>query len=67
GDGYEQEENTLPVYMPDAVNLFEQSDFIRNALGEEMQRIFTLTKKQEIEEFRKRISVLEYQSYLQQL
>lgn len=67
GDGYEQEENSLPVYMPDAVNLFQHSDFIRNALGEEMQRIFTLTKQQEIEEFRKRISVLEYQSYLQQL
>ena len=67
GDGYAQEDNALPVYMPDAVNLFRESDFIRNALGEEMQRIFTLTKQQELEEFRRRISTLEYQSYLQQL
>jgi glutamine synthetase len=67
GDGYAQENDALPVYMPDAVNLFRQSDFIRNALGEEMQRIYTLTKQQEIEEFRRRISLLEYQSYLKQL
>lgn len=67
GDGYAQEDDTLPVYMPDAVELFRQSDFIRHALGEEMQRIYTLTKQQEIEEFRRRISLLEYQSYLKQL
>ena len=67
GDGYAQEDAVLPQYMPDAVSLFHDSDFIRNALGEELQRIYTLTKQQEIEEFRKRISLLEYQSYLQQL
>ena len=67
GDGYAQAENTLPVYMPDAVNLFSDSDFIRSALGPELQRIYTLTKQQEIEEFRKRITLLEYQSYLEQL
>ena len=32
-----------------------------------MQRIFTLTKEQEIDEFRKRITTLEYQSYLEKL
>jgi glutamine synthetase len=67
GDGYSQEEATLPVYMPDAVKLFSESDFIRNSLGEELQRIFTLTKQQEIEEFRKRVTLLEHQSYLEQL
>ncbi|RLA47377.1 MAG: glutamine synthetase [Gammaproteobacteria bacterium] len=67
GDGYAQEEASLPVYMPDAVKLFSESDFIRNALGSELQRIFTLTKEQEIAEFRKRITTLEYQSYLEQL
>ncbi len=53
--------------MPDAVKLFSESDFIRSALGSELQRIFTLTKEQEINEFRKRITTLEYQSYLEQL
>jgi glutamine synthetase len=67
GDGYAQEEAKLPVYMPDAVRLFRESDFIRNSLGEEVQRIYTLTKEQELEEFRKRISVLEYQSFLEKL
>ena len=68
GDGYSQaQEASLPVYMPDAVRMFRQSDFIRNALGPEIQRIFTLTKEQEIEEFRKRITELEYQSFLERL
>ena len=67
GDGYTQEKITLPVYMPDAVNLFSESDFIRNSLGEELQRIFTLTKQQEMEEFRRRITLLEYQSFLEKL
>jgi glutamine synthetase len=67
GDGYTQEKAKLPVYMPDAVQLFSESDFIRHSLGSELQRIYTLTKQQELEEFRKRISTLEYQSYLEKL
>lgn len=67
GDGYAQEVNTLPVYMPDAVKLFSESDFIRNSLGEELQRIYTLTKEQELAEFRRRITQLEHQSYLEKL
>ena len=67
GDGYAQEEASLPVYMPEAVRLFRESDFIRNALGPELQRIYTLTKTQELDEFRKRITTLEYQSYLEKL
>jgi glutamine synthetase len=67
GDGYAQEEATLPVYMTDAVRLFSESDVIRNALGPELQRIFTLTKEQEIAEFRRRITTLEYQSFLEKL
>jgi len=67
GDGYAQEVAKLPVYMPDAVNLFSESEFIRSSLGSELQRIYTLTKQQEVEEFRKRITPLEYQSYLEKL
>ncbi len=67
GDAYASEEATLPVYMPDAVRLFRESDFIRNALGVELQRIYTLTKEQELAEFRRRITTLEYQSYLEKL
>ncbi len=67
GDGYAKEKKLLPVYMPDAVRLFSESDFIRKAMGPEFQRIFTLTKEQEIAEFRRRITTLEYRSYLEQL
>ena len=67
GDGYAQEKTPLPVYMQDALTAFSESDFIRAALGGELQRIFTLTKQQEIEEFRRRITALEYQSYLERL
>ena len=67
GDGYTQEKEKLPVYMPDAVKLFSESDFIRHGLGSELQRIYTLTKQQELEEFRKRVTALEYQSYLEKL
>jgi glutamine synthetase len=67
GDGYAQAENLLPVYMQDAVARYHESPFIRTYLGPEIQRIFTLTKEQEINEFRRRISPLEYQSYLEKL
>ena len=67
GDGYAKEKKLLPVYMPDAVRIFSESDFIRKAMGPEFQRIFTLTKEQEIAEFRRRITTLEYRSYLEQL
>lgn len=67
GNGYAREEETLPAYMPDAVRLFSRSDFIRNALGSDLQKIYTLIKEQETAEFRKHITTLEYQSYLEQL
>jgi glutamine synthetase len=67
GDGYTQVTEKLPQYMPDAVQLFSESDFIRHSLGGELQRIYTLTKQQEVAEFRKRITTLEYQSYLEKL
>ncbi|MDP4651675.1 MAG: glutamine synthetase, partial [Haliea sp.] len=65
GDGYAQKTGSLPGYMHEALDRFRSSDFIRAALGGEMQRIFTLTKEQEVAEFRRRVSLLEYQSYLE--
>ncbi len=68
GDGYAQpEQQLLPTYMQDAVALFSQSSFITAAMGPELQRIFTLTKEQEIAEFRRRVTTLEYQTYLERL
>ncbi|MEM8548542.1 MAG: glutamine synthetase family protein [Pseudomonadota bacterium] len=67
GDGYEQVRELLPQFMPDAVKRWKHSDFIRSHLGEELQRIYTLTKEQEIDEFRSRITQLEYQTFLEKL
>jgi glutamine synthetase len=67
GDGYSQEKDSLPVYIQDAVKIFSESEFIKANLGGELQRIYALTKEQEIAEFRKRITTLEYQTYLEKL
>ncbi len=67
GDGYEQAGEQLPQYLPEAIKLFEESTFIARNLGDELQRIYALSKLQENAEFRARISELEYQSYLERL
>jgi len=67
GDGYSQEKELLPVYIQDAVKIFRESEFIKTNLGSEVQRIYALTKEQEIAEFRKRITTLEYQTFLEKL
>ena len=64
GDAYEQCEPSLPDNWADAVNAFRNSDFVREYLGADLQRVLTLTKEQEMAEFEKHISPLEYQSYL---
>lgn len=67
GDGYQSEEPQLPVHMQGALRLFGASSFISDALGPEMQRTFGLTKSQELEEFQRHITALEYHAYLQRL
>ena len=67
GDGYAQAGETLPVYLPEAIRLFETSEFIERNLGHEFRRIYSLSKWQENAEFRSRITPLEYQSYLEKL
>jgi glutamine synthetase len=67
GDGYEQAGEPLPQYLPDAIRLFQQSEFIARNLGGELQRIYSLSKLQENAEFRARVTDLEYQSYLEKL
>jgi glutamine synthetase len=67
GDGYEQAGESLPLYLPESIELFQGSDFITRNLGKELQRIYSLSKLQENAEFRSRVSELEYQSYLERL
>jgi glutamine synthetase len=67
GDGYSQPGPQLPIHMQDALSLFGTSSFISSALGAEMQRIFGLTKAQELAEFQRHITALEYHAYLERL
>lgn len=67
GDGYGVEGPPLPLYMPEALRLFGASSFISNALGPEMQRNFCLTKRQELDEFERHITSLEYHAYVERL
>ena len=53
--------------MQDALHLFSESSFISGALSPEMQRNFSLTKEQELEEFQRHITALEYHAYLERL
>ncbi|MDP5071164.1 MAG: glutamine synthetase family protein [Congregibacter sp.] len=68
GDGYRQlDGEILPIYMQDALRLFGKSSFIKSALGTEMQRNFGFTKAQELAEFERHITSLEYHAYVERL
>ena len=57
-------EAVLPHFWQDALAVFEQSDFIRDYLGAELQKTFTLCKRKEKQEFDSRVTLLEYDAYL---
>lgn len=70
GNAYSQDapkDPELPVFMQDALRLFGASSFISTALGPEMQRTFGLTKGQELGEFQRHITSLEYHAYVERL
>lgn len=69
GNGYKRENQApaLPVYMSDALRLFRNSRFITDALGREMQRVYCMTKEQELAEFQRHITSFEYHSYVERL
>ncbi|WP_027950308.1 glutamine synthetase family protein [Haliea salexigens] len=64
GNAYDQVARTLPRYWPDAVERFRKSSFIREHFGAEFQRVFTLMKEQEMHEFDRQVTPLEYDTSL---
>ena len=54
----------LPHFWNDAITQFEQSAFIRDYLGTELQRNFALSKRMEKQEFDSRVTAMEYDAYL---
>lgn len=64
GNAYDQVPPSLPRYWPDAVERFKNSKFIGDNFGEEFQTIYTLLKQQELDEFDRMVTPLEYDACL---
>lgn len=64
GNAYEQLPPSLPRYWPQALSRFENSDFIRDNFGEEFRQVYAILKQQEIDEFDRHVTPLEYDACL---
>lgn len=64
GNAYEMKLETLSDDMDDAIADFEDSGFIADILGEDLQRIYAEIKKVEFTEFLNEITPLERSTYL---
>lgn len=64
GNAYDQLPPSLPRYWPDALARFESSEFIGENFGKAFQRAYALTKAQELDEFDKQVTALEYDACL---
>lgn len=64
GDAYSQHPPGLPRFWPDALRAFEKSAFVGDYLGEELRRVFLMSKWQELDEFLGHVSPMEYDAYL---
>jgi glutamine synthetase len=64
GNAYDQLPATLPRYWPDALLRFKNSAFIKASFGEEFQKVFAILKQQELDEFDRQITLLEYDANL---
>jgi glutamine synthetase len=62
GNAYDECEPSLPRYWPDALACFSTSAFIKEYMGEQFQGVFAIVKQQEIDEYDKHITTLEYDS-----
>jgi len=64
GNAYDQLEPSLPRYWPDALARFEQSGFIRDHFGATFQHVYSVLKRQELAEFDRQVTPLEYDACL---
>jgi glutamine synthetase len=55
---------TLPHFWNDAIEVFENSNFIKEYLSEELQTNYARCKRQEKHEFDSRVTLMEYDAYL---
>jgi glutamine synthetase len=55
---------TLPRYWPDALARFADSGFIRDNFGSEFQQVYAVLKQQELDEFDRQVTPMEYDACL---
>lgn len=64
GNAYDESAERLPRHWPEALQRFEHADFIREHFGPEFQRVFTQMKEQEMDDFDRQVTALEYDATL---
>lgn len=64
GNAYEKKHKRLTPWMDEAIDAFEASSRMKEAVGDEMHKVLTEIKKEELNEFGREISSLERQTYL---
>ncbi|WP_150524826.1 glutamine synthetase family protein [Roseibium sediminis] len=64
GNAYEKKHKRLTPWMDEAIDAFQASPRMKEAVGEEMHKVLTAIKREELNEFGREISSLERQTYL---
>jgi glutamine synthetase len=64
GNAYRDTTPTIPQSWPEAIGVFERSEFAREYLGERFAQLFALTRRGEMQDFNSYVSALDYDWYL---
>ena len=64
GNAYDQLPPSLPRYWPDALASFADSTFISKYFGKDFRTVYSILKQQEIDEFDRHVTPLEYEACL---
>ncbi len=64
GNAYDQVPASLPRYLPEALARFEESEYIAHSFGNDFRKVFVILKQQELDEFDKQVTPLEYDANL---
>jgi glutamine synthetase len=64
GNAYRDTACTIPLSWPEALAVFERSDFARDYLGERFARLYAQTRRGEMAEFCSHVPAIDYDWYL---
>jgi len=64
GNAYRDKACTIPLSWPEAIGVFERSDFAREYLGERFAQLFARTRRGEMQDFNSHVPAIDYDWYL---